>query len=271
MTDTENKTEQAAAKKTVDTAPYMKKDSTTEPSKSNIVIPLVLLVVSAIVIFATFYTDEYNNLVADTNSKSDSAEKSSNEPMANVAGDRTDEIVMAAQSVDTNITSEVSAVSVAEQSSEPLTEAETSDQRKEVQQLPDDNVATMQSQSENNNDSTLPAYRPYQYRSNIQNPAKAHTQEQAQKYNEVMQQRRQAYEKEKEARRQQYEASMKAQQKKREQMIAAQKAEFQRMEEKRIETDKKIQELHNQISELHKQIHQLKLDLYPARINPAAE
>lgn len=67
MSDTEKKTE------TSDTAPYMKKDKTSETSKGkgNFVIPLILLLVSAIVIVATFYEDEYKNLIAQTDTAKD--------------------------------------------------------------------------------------------------------------------------------------------------------------------------------------------------------
>jgi hypothetical protein len=279
MTDTENKNEQAAAKDTVDTAPYMKKDSTPESSKSNIVIPLVLLVVSAIVIFATFYKEEYNNLVAGTDSESESAEVSPDQTATDVTDDKTDVIVIAEQSEDANSAPEETVTIIAEESSEPVVDttpagdvgtanADTQDMTQ--QQTANDDL-TMQTQAANNSDSTQSAYRSYPYRPNIQNPAKSHTQEQAQKYNEVMQQRRQAYEREMEARRQQFEASMKAQQKKREALIQAQKAEFQRMEQSSLETAEKIQALHNQISELHKEIHQLMLQSRPPRVNPAAE
>jgi len=85
MSNTENKIENNAETKTTEAAPYMKKDSqntdTTEPSKSNLVIPLLLLLVSGIVIVATFYEDEYNNLVADADSISDTqTEVSTSEP-----------------------------------------------------------------------------------------------------------------------------------------------------------------------------------------------
>ena len=273
MTDTENKTEQAATKDTVDTAPYLKKDSTPESSKSNIVIPLVLLVVSAIVIFATFYKEEYNNLVADTDSDSESAEAPLHQAAADETDNNTDVIVIAEQSEDTNSVSEESVTIVTEESPEPIADTVTApanDQGQTMQQAATDDL-TMQTQTANNVDSPQSAYRPYPYQPSIQNPAKSHTQEQAQKYNEVMQQRRQAYEKEMAARRQQFEESMKAQQKKREALIEAQKAEFQRMEKSRLETAEKIQALHNQISELHKEIHQLMLQSRPPRMTPATE
>jgi len=278
MTDTENKTEQATEKDTVDTAPYMKKDSTPESSKSNIVIPLVLLIVSAIVIFATFYKEEYNNLVTGTNSDSEPAEAPPHQSATDVT-DNTDVIVIAEQSEDVNSAPEETVAIVAEESSEPVVdsapvsdaETATADMQDMAQQPTTNDDLAMQTQAANNFDSPQSAYRPYPYRPDVQNPAKSHTQEQAQKYNEVMQQRRQAYEKEMEARRQQFEASMKAQQKKREALMEAQKAEFQRMEKSRLETAEKIQALHNQISELHKEIHQLMLQSRPPRVNPAAE
>jgi len=270
MTDTENKTERADSK---DTAPYLKKDSTPESSKSNIVIPLVLLIVSAIVIFATFYKEEYNNLVAGTDLDSESAEAPPHQAAADKTDNNTEVMVIAEQSEDANSVSEESVTIVAEESPAPVAETATApanDQTQATQQAASDDL-TMQTQTANYFNSTQSAYRPYPYRPNIQNPAKSHTQEQAQKYNEVMQQRRQAYEKEMAARRQQFESSMKAQQKKREALIEAQNAEFQRMEKSRLETAEKIQALHNQISELHKEIHQLMLQSRPPRMTPAAE
>jgi hypothetical protein len=65
MTDTENKTQDTTEKSSTDTAPYLKKNSNKEPSESskgNFVIPLILLLVSAIVIIATFYEEEYSSL-----------------------------------------------------------------------------------------------------------------------------------------------------------------------------------------------------------------
>ena len=79
MSDPEIKTEDKTEAKTVDTAPYLKKDKQSakqsESVKSNIVIPLVLLLVSAIVIIATFYEEEYKDLVAKADSVTDSIEK----------------------------------------------------------------------------------------------------------------------------------------------------------------------------------------------------
>lgn len=271
MTDTENKTENAAAKDTTDTAPYMKKSSTPESSKSNIVIPLVLLVVSAIVIFATFYQEEYNNLVAGTDSDTTPAEMSLEQAATDAIDEKSDTVVITEQIEAANSAVEETATIVAAQVSDLSTDTAPTDDQGQAQQQAANEELAMQTQAADYADNTDSAYSAYQYRANIQNPAKSHTQEQAQKYNEVMQQRRQAYEKEMEARRQQFEASMKVQQKKREAMIAAQKAEFQRMEMNRMETAEKIQALHNQISELHKEIHQLMLQSRPPRVNPAAE
>jgi DNA repair exonuclease SbcCD ATPase subunit len=75
MSDTENNTDKLDAKPAdststsaetkVDTAPYInKKHDNKDQDKSNFVMPLVLLAVSVIVIVATFYEDEYNDLVA---------------------------------------------------------------------------------------------------------------------------------------------------------------------------------------------------------------
>ena len=79
MSDSEIKTEDKTEAKTADTAPYLKKDrqasNQSESAKSNVVIPLVLLLVSAIVIVATFYEDEYKDLVAQGDSATDPIEK----------------------------------------------------------------------------------------------------------------------------------------------------------------------------------------------------
>jgi hypothetical protein len=243
------------------------------------VIPLVLLVVSAIVIFATFYKEEYNNLVSGTNSDSESAEVPPHQAATEATNDKTDVIVIAEQSEDASSVPEDTVTIVTEESSEPVVDsapagdtgtASGDTQEMSQQQTANDDL-TMQTQTANNFDSTQSDYRPYSYRPNIQNPAKSHTQEQAQKYNEVMQQRRQAYEKEMEVRQQQYAASMKAQQKKREAFIAAQQAEYQRMEKNRLETAEKIKVLHDQISELHEEIHQLMLQSRPPRTNPVEQ
>ena len=71
MSDTKKHTEKNNA------APYIKKDGRNkidESSKSNFVIPLILLLVSAIVIFATFYEDEYKNLMASIDIQTDATE-----------------------------------------------------------------------------------------------------------------------------------------------------------------------------------------------------
>jgi len=79
MSDTNNKTESKA--ETAETAPYMKKDrqqdNQTESAKSNVITPLVLLLVSAVVIVATFYESEYKGLVVHADSLTDSLENSS--------------------------------------------------------------------------------------------------------------------------------------------------------------------------------------------------
>jgi cytoskeletal protein RodZ len=205
MTDTENKTEKDVAKNTADTAPYMKKDNTPESSKSNIVIPLILLIVAVIVIVATFYKAEYSNMTAEKSSDADPAEVSSNELATVEIDDKTNVIVTERQSEAAATASEETIILAAETSSEPATDTASADEGSEAQQQTDNDIVTMQSQPVNNYGRTQSAYRPYPYHPGMQNPAKSHTQEQAQKYNEVMQQRRQAYEKEMEARRQQYE------------------------------------------------------------------
>ena len=257
MSDTENKTETAAETKTTDTAPYMKKDGQTEPktvsSKSNIVIPLVLLLVSAIVIVATFYEEEYNDLLAQTDTlnvettevtaETSSAKKISETPdqPAKSAEIKTETVVQV-ETVDESVTAQ----------------AEETSPAAEIVAAPTEKVAVaaVQKQAANNYVRARPAYAPYQYNSNN----RERTQAMAKQHVEMLQQRRQAYEKEMQDRRTQYEAAMKARQEKRANVAEARKAVFQRAQQNRLETNQKIQEIHNKISELHEEIHQIMLE-----------
>lgn len=270
MTDTEDKTEKTTTEKTVDTAPYMKKDSTTESSKSNVVMPTVLLIVAVIVIAATFYKGEHDGLIADTNSDADTAVISTNEDIA-IANDSSDNMDTPAINEQANISPEETIVWAAETPPQVFASTTTTDEATTAEQTKNDDIGNNSTQAANNYSVTEYAGTPYQNRPDILNPTKSDTQEQAQKYNEAMQKRRQAFEQAMEARRQQYEASMKIQQQKREALIAEQKAQFQRMEQNRQETNKKIQELHKQISQLHKEIHMLMSESLPNRTSAAAK
>jgi hypothetical protein len=265
MSDTKNTTENKAETKTPDTAPYMKKNSTpeskSESKKSNFVIPLVLLLVSAIVIIATFYEDEYNRFMAQEGTQDIAA---------------TEVIAKVEETEISTIEAQIEAQPVASvetitEKAEIVTQSEATDQSVAVETATADKaekvtaentvVAPEKSQQTVNNYArTRPAYAPYQYNSYNREQAQTRTQAAAKQRMEILQQRRQAYEKEMQDRRAQYETAMKAQQEKRANVAKAQKAVFQRAQQNRIETNQKIQEIHKQIAKLHEEIHRLMLE-----------
>ncbi len=267
MSDTENNTDKIA-KSTPDNAPTMKKNSNPEVtdksvSKSNIVIPLVLLLVSAIVIVATFYEEEYKQLIAQ------------DAPSLDVAAD--------SEEISQDVVTAGSATATAEITAEATTEITTdnpetsivaSNPHSGIAEPAAKNVKTVAlARSEENSTQIQPGYgAPYRndpytnkqpYEQARQNAVRR-AQEQAEKRNKAMQQHRLAYEKEMQERRQYYEAAkksaMKAQQERRSRIAEAQKAVYQRVEQNRTETRQKLQEMHNQISEMHNEIHQILRD-----------
>ncbi len=261
MSDTKKTTENKAETKTPDTAPYMKKDSTpeskSESKKSNFVIPLVLLLVSGIVIIATFYEDEYNKFMA----QEETQDIATTEVIAKVEGTE----------ISTIEAQPVASVETIPEKAEAVTQTEAADQSVAVETTTADKaekvtakntvVAPAQSQQAVNNYArTRPAYAPSQYKPYNREQAQTRTQAAAKQRMEMLQQRRQAYENEMQDRRAQYETAMKAHQEKRANVAKAQKAVFQRAQKNRIETNQKIQEIHKQISKLHEEIHQLMLE-----------
>lgn len=261
MSDTKNTTENKAETKTLDTAPYMKKSSTpeskSESSKSNFVIPLVLLLVSGIVIVATFYEDEYNRFMAQEETQDITA----TEVIAKV--EETEISTIEAQPVAsadaiTEITETVTQTEVTDQS--VTVETATTDKAEKVTAENTVVAAEKSQQTVNNYARTRPAYAPYQYNPYNREQAQTRTQAAAKQRMEMLQQRRQAYEKEMQDRRAQYETAMKAQQEKRANVAKAKKAVFQRAQQNRLETNQKIQEIHKQISKLHEKIHQILLE-----------
>lgn len=254
MSDTKNTTENKAETKTPDTAPYMKKNTTAESKsesrKSNFVIPLVLLLVSGIVIIATFYEDEYNRFMAQEETQATAA----TEVIAEVEETEISTIeAHPVASVDT-ITEKIETVTQTEATDQSVTvETATADKAEKV-------TAEKSPQTVNNYARTRPAYAPYQYKPYNREQAQTRTQAAAKQHMEMLQQRRQAYEKEMQDRRAQYETARKAQQEKRANVAKAQKAVFQRAQQNRIETKQKIQEIHKQISKLHEEIHQIMLE-----------
>ena len=291
MSDKKNTNANKAETKTTDTAPYMKKDKQTDyqstSSKSDIVIPLMLLLVSAIVIVATFYNDEDNTLVANNNPQANSTEDTvsadsapttqtddsntfADKSIAEVTEKQTTESVVQHVATTTEGTSSDTKVSVQDKAK---IKATSSFKENKTQQHAN-NMATKQANSANNQTYIKTAYTPYQrntqaHRETYQQ-SMARAQEQAKKHNEMIQQRRQAYEKEMQSRRQQHEAAMKAREEKRAKMFTTQKDVFQRGQQDRIETNKKLQEIHKRISDLYDEIHQIMRESRPAYKNPAA-
>ena len=288
MSNTENKIEE---KKAVDTAPYLKKPDSTKPSKSNFVIPLVLLVVSAIVIVATFYQEEYSNFVAEidlnkadtetSNTQSNSVETSTIETSENENEGET-------TSTNSSIVASTKLTTASDDTAEAdlATNQTTADEK---QAVIENNVArsategstTLSATATEATDNTdalqnnLPAQQLANSGETITSKtvfANANTPETSvetnhayrqnrnaqaqQRYTEMMQQR-QKYQAAMQARKQQYEAAMQARQEQRAQYYETQKAVFQRAENRRLETAEKVRAIHMEIEKLHKELHQL--------------
>lgn len=294
MSDIENKTENNTETKTAETAPYMKKDkqqkAPTESSKSNIFIPLALLLVSAMVIVSTFYQDEYNDLVSDASLITETQDEAATPEAEN------DNTATAAQAAKVNhiaenniatapeaATTEVQVVTVTtEAPANTETKAVSTTKQDTMRQQSNDRIANMQARAADHRARMQAAYAPRQptpYATNqldqnsyqqARSAAMVRAQAQAKKHNEMMQQHRQAYEKEMQARRQQYEAAMKAQQEKRAQIAETQKTVFQSEQQTRIENKQRILEMHQQISKMHDEIHQIMRDSQPQFRNNSA-
>jgi len=273
MSEAENKTEKKIETGTDDTVPNMKNDnkpesSNSESTKSNFVIPLVLLLVSAIVIIATFYEDEYKDLIANnTGSQEDKVDTAvttanSTEVITSTAiDDNTSSTEIVAEKSSENLTPETQAVAVTKQNNS-VVNTETSSNTKTIATSAVVENKVKQQYAFNNYSHKRPAYAPYQDNpkplsyEQVRQQATAHAREQQKKHNEMMQQRRQAYEKEMELRQQQHEALKKAEQERRAIITETQKAVFESIEKTRIETNQKIQEMHKRISDMHKELHQ---------------
>lgn len=282
MSDSENKTENNTETKSIKTAPYMKKDSqkqnATNSSKSNIFIPLVLLLVSAIVIIATFYEDEYNDLVAEANSITETPAEAPTSKTPSINSEAV------AENREVNITAEnyiatapeaavaeTQSVSVnAETAANTEVKTVSTDETDMIGQQANDHIASMQTRAASNRARAQSTYIPYanneknqQSYEQARKDAMARAQEQAKIHNEMMQQRRLAYENEMQQRRQQYEAAMQVQKERRAKLAEAQKAVFQRVEKNRLENSQKIKQMHEQISKMHDEIHQIMRDSQP--------
>lgn len=295
MSKTENKTENNTASVAAETAPYMKKSSQDkdmpESPKSNFVIPLVLLLVSAIVIVATFYQDEYKDLVADAGMDIETLTET---PVTEASQDNIDTTVQSnevdaiadsniatatATATETAVT-EAPVITVSEAEKVEAEAASTAEQTIPPQN--DNRVASTPSRATNSRVRMQPAYTPYPptpYANNQVNrqsydqarkQAMAHAAARQQTHDEMMQQHRQAYEKEMLARRQQHEAAMKAQQEKRAKIAETQKAVFQRVEQNRKEYDQRMQAMHEEVSKMHDEIHKIMHETQPQYRNNSA-
>jgi hypothetical protein len=293
MSDSENKTENETEAKTADTAPYLKKDKQTanqsESAKSNVVIPLVLLLVSAIVIIATFYEDEYKDLVAQGDSVTDPIEKTET---TDITISTTEEKTSAESAANESATEETlteEQVSATDAQTDEtvaaveVTEKETVEANPASALLPAGavtNVATtgitesapadsdVKSATTMNKEPGQSRYAPYQRPTyadreayeEARKEAMARAEAERKKHNEMMQQRRLAYEKEMQERREQFETMMKAYKEKREKLAETKKAIYQQFEQNRTEAKQKMEQMHKEISELHRQMRQMMRD-----------
>ena len=296
MSDSENKTENKTEAKTTDTAPYLKKDKQpvkqSESAKSNVVIPLVLLLVSAIVIIATFYEDEYKDLVAQGDSVTDpiektettditistTEEKTSAQSAANESA--TEETLTEEQvsATDAQIDETVAVVEVTEKETVKATPASALLPAGAVSKVATTGItesAPAESDAESattmNKEAGQSRYAPYQRPTyadreayeEARKEAMARAKAERKKHNEMMQQRRLAYEKEMQERREQFETMMKAYKEKREKLAETKKAIYQQFEQNRTEAKQKMEQMHKEISELHRQMQQMMRDSQP--------
>jgi hypothetical protein len=295
MSDSEIKTEDKTEAKTADTAPYLKKDkqaaNQSESAKSNIVIPLVLLLVSAIVIIATFYEDEYKELVAKADSVTDSIDKTEAADLTISATEEntSDETAADEPATEENISEEsvsatdaqdetVAAVEVAEEQTAPATAVSALLPAGAITKVATTEI-TESAPAENDTASATSMdkepgqsrYAPYQRPTyadreayeEARKEAMARAEVERKKHNEMMQLRRQAYEKEMQERREQFEATMKAYKEKKAKLAETQKAIYQQFEQNRIEAKQKMEQMHKEISEMRRQMHQMMIDSQP--------
>jgi len=281
MSDTENKTKNNAEK--TEAAPYMKKTSTgrnPESNKSNFVIPMVLLLVSAIVIVATFYEDEYNALMAQTDETTETAQAETPASAAPVETTAKTDTVATTDTATEMATAQAATTEtpvVAEATAEPViapkTEATITANNDKQPQVVAQTVNTVAASAPTAQAKTAQLQPNAQFRSNNANRYNGYNREQAsvrtKQHMAMIQQRRQAYDQEMQSRRTQYEAAMKAQQERRNNMIEAQKAAYQRAQKSKVETGKKLQVIYKKIDELHQQIDQVMRDYYSTRRSSA--
>ncbi len=243
MSETENKTKDT------------KKEDEAKSSGGNLVIPVVLLLVSIIVIVATFHEDEYNELLAES-------ESSATENQA--AAEDTETEIATGQEQTLASTDETASPETPEKAAQtpPIT-ADNSSEKTASIAVNKDAISESADAAEKSNSAITQASGNNQDADPVvlaqtpaQQSASGYKQQQA-KYQEMMQNRRQAYEEEMQARRQQYDDAMKAREQQRAKFVAAKKAEMQQAKQRRIETSEKIRAIHQQIDELHNEIYLL--------------
>ena len=279
MSDTENKTEKNAEKAEV--APYMKRASTdnkTESKKSNFVIPMVLLLVSAIVIVATFYEDEYNALMtaqSDETTETAQPETQAGNPAAEtVAKTNTVTTADTAAEAATAKTATTEAPVAAEVTAAPKAETASTAKSDKQPQVVAQTVNTQVAPAATAQAKTAQLQPNAQFRSNNANRYNGYNREQAsartKQHMAIIQQRRQTYEQEMQTRRTQYETAMKTQQERRSNMIEAQKAAYQRAQKSKVETGQKLQVIYKKIDGLHQEIDQIMREYYSTRKSSTA-
>jgi len=311
MSNTENKTDSVQETPVTDTAPYMtkKEDKPQSSSKSNFIIPAILLIVSAIVIVATFYEDEYHNLMAEidtpktevsanvgisttatidmaTSSDTGTTQlESTNTAVSTTAAATPDEVAPMVDNseITTNSASPVAvdtednvafandAIPAAEVSNTAATEAVTASATDVLNTNSEQSNLVRPVQQPSKNAITAPILMANNASQShaAYSPYQQNHYQQAQMHQEMIEQRRQAYATEMQARQQQYEAMMQARNEKRTQIYEAQKAISQRIQDNRAEIFQNIQKLHAQIEELHNELHQL-MQQSRAAYRPAA-
>jgi len=260
MSDTENKTENTTETKTVDTTPYMKKpgqeESKTASSKTEMLIPAILILVSAIVIGATFYNKDSKAPVAQIEAPvNTTVSTTASETETTPAADATSQQLTAAkQATDEEKPAQTEALETSEKSTVAENEETATPVIQETVLVSEEKIVAVNTQP-------APAAA---HKVTMRPPAAAYQrkpysreQVQAKQHMQMMQQRRQAYEREMQDRRARYEAAMKAQQAKRAKIAEAKKAVFQRVQKDRLATEQKIQAIHKQIAKLHDEIHQI--------------
>lgn len=258
MSDTDNKTKNTVDTEAADIAPYMKKTgqgkNNKKQEKTEMLIPAILLLISAVVIGATFYNKENNDPLAQTNTpviaasnveaivETPATEVTATQDLSTLNPETTKENTAQTKTNEHNAVAETTTPTV---TVEP---AVLSTKKVAVSTTAQTIVLT------NNALATRAAHPRYKYK---QPYSREQAQARTKQHMEMLQQRRQAYEREMQDRRARYETAMKARQEKQTKVSEAKKAVFQRIQKDRLAAEQRIQEIHQQISKLHEEIHQI--------------